>query len=189
MVWVDVAILIIVVISALISLIRGFVREALSLVVWGAAFVIALVFSPQMGQFLQRWIEEPTLNRLAAYASLFVATLVVGGLVNYLVGLLIKSTGLSGTDRMIGVVFGIFRGVVIVAALIMVAGYTTLPQTDWWKSSMFVEHLEPVAAWLKEQIPEDVKSVRENTIQETIESTVKELPEKIKQQAQETIDN
>ncbi len=179
MVWVDVAILIIVGISTLISLIRGFVKEALSLVVWGGAFVVALVFSPQMGEFLQQWITEPTLNRLAAYTSLFVATLLVGGLLNYLVGQFIKSTGLSGTDRTIGAVFGIFRGVVIVAALLMIAGYTTVPQSSWWRESMFIEHLEPVASWLKEQVSDDIATAKDKGIKAAIDETVKQIPEQV----------
>lgn len=163
MLWVDVAILIIIGFSALISLLRGFIREALSLVAWVAAFWIAMTFSDRMGDLLIVWITDPTMNKLASFASLFVLTLFAGGVVNYLVGLLIKKTGLTGTDRMVGILFGLLRGVVVTALLLLMAGYTTIPESDWWQQSIFIDHFEPVVEWMKAEVSDNfpVSSIKQ----------------------------
>jgi membrane protein required for colicin V production len=152
--WIDIVILTILGLSTLFSLLRGFVREALSLIIWMTAFWVALFFSPQMELFLAEWITEPVINKLAAFSSLFVLTLLVGALVGYFATLLVKKTGLTGTDRMIGMIFGISRGAVIVAAIMMLAHKTTLPQSDVWKDAMFVEYFDPLSTWLNELVSE-----------------------------------
>lgn len=152
MLWIDVTILVIVGFSALVSLLRGLVREALSLVAWIAAFWIAFTFSDDMGFLLTSWISDPMMNKLVSFAALFFITLFVGGLINYFVGLLIKKTGLTGTDRVSGVVFGILRGVVVVSLLLMMAGYTTLPQSDWWEKSLLIRHFNPIVSWMKTEV-------------------------------------
>src|SRR5690606_9817344 len=104
--WVDWVILAIVFISSMISLMRGFVREALSLVSWIAAFIVARMFHPNMQTLLADTISVPSVRFIAAFLILFVATLVVGGILAHLVGALIKMTGLTGTDRVLGMFFG-----------------------------------------------------------------------------------
>jgi membrane protein required for colicin V production len=89
----------------------------------------------------------------AAIAALFVATLVVGAIVNYVISQLVQKTGLSGTDRVLGVVFGALRGVLIVAAaLFFVDTFTALPSSEWWKSSQLVPEFSRVIAPLFEHI-------------------------------------
>ena len=122
--WIDIAILIIIGISMLISLFRGFVREVLSLVVWVAAFWVAITFSPRIAELLVSKISVPSVRTFLAFGALFLGTLFAGGLINFFVGKLISATGLSGTDRMLGVFFGIGRGIVIA----IVIAINTYPQ-------------------------------------------------------------
>ncbi len=142
--WVDYIILAIVAISALISLVRGFVREVISIVVWVAAFWLAIEFARPLSGWLAPYIDSPTLQLVGAFAILFVGTLLAGALVNYLAGLLVGTTGLSGTDRALGVVFGAARGVLIVAVLMLLLGLTHVPREPWWQESVLVRGLQPL---------------------------------------------
>ena len=156
MVWVDYAIIIIIALSALISVLRGFVKEALSLAAWVLAFWVAFTFHLNLATILAEYIDTPSLRQISAFALLFVITLIISALVNNLVSQIVKKTGLTGTDRMLGVVFGIARGAVIVAILVLMAGLTQLPADPWWNDSVFIKHFQEVAIWLKKFLPEDI---------------------------------
>lgn len=147
--WADWAIVAIVLISGLLSLRRGFVKEALSLLVWLLAFAVAMLFREPMQLVLEAWIATPSLRAIAAFAILFIATLVVGGLVSSIVGQLVKVTGLTGTDRYLGFCFGLLRGVmVVIAGLIMIPALAPIDQDLWWQQSVLIPELlklEPVA--------------------------------------------
>lgn len=156
MIWVDYILLAVIMLSALLSLWRGFVREALSLVSWIVALWVAMLFFQKFGNWLADWIETPTVRNGVAFALLFIATVLLGGLVNYLAGQLVAKTGLTGTDRALGVVFGILRGVVIVAVLVMLAGLTQLPRDPWWNESLLLAHFQDMAIWLKSFLPPDI---------------------------------
>ncbi|MGH8333101.1 MAG: CvpA family protein, partial [Pseudomonas sp.] len=95
--WVDWAIVAIVAISALISLSRGFVKEALSLVTWIIAGVVAWMFGGSLSEYLGGYIQTPSARIITGCAIMFVATLIVGAMINYLIGELVRVTGLSGT--------------------------------------------------------------------------------------------
>lgn len=139
--WADWAIVIILGISSLISLKRGFVKEALSLAIWLIAFIVASWFSPVLAPMLAAYIEAPSLQQMVAFAGLFIATLLVGGAVNYLLSTLIKATGLSGTDRMLGVLFGLVRGLVIVmVAVLYVPKLIPVNEDLWWQQSTLIPH-------------------------------------------------
>ncbi|MGH1441030.1 MAG: CvpA family protein [Cellvibrionaceae bacterium] len=139
--WADWAILAILAISSLISLKRGFVKEALSLAIWIIALAIASLFSPKLAPMLSAYIEAPSLQQMAAFASLFVATLLIGGAVNYLLATLIKATGLSGTDRLLGILFGLVRGLIIVMVILLyVPKLVPLNEDSWWQQSALIPH-------------------------------------------------
>ncbi|HHC71825.1 MAG TPA: CvpA family protein [Thiotrichales bacterium] len=154
--WLDLTLLIIITLSALISLMRGFIQEAISLGSWILAFWVALSYSENLDGMLASWIDSPTGRIAVAFVALFAVTLLVGGILNYLVGGLIQKSGLSGTDRLLGMVFGAARGVLLVAVLVLMAGLTTLPQESWWKESSLVVHFEEIAHSLQEFLPDDV---------------------------------
>lgn len=154
-IWVDYLIAGIILISALISLFRGFIREVLSLLVWILAFWIGWAFFRDLALHLY-WIELPSFRYGIAFFTLFLATLIVGALVNYLVGQLLIKTGLSGTDRFLGVLFGAARGAVLVAVLVLLAGLTPLPQDPWWRQSDLLHYFGGLAGWLQGLLPADV---------------------------------
>jgi len=152
----DIVILVIIGISALLSLVRGFIKEALSLVTWVAAFWVSLAFTDRAADLLANWVSLPSARAALAFAGLFVTVLLLGGLVNYLIGQLVRKTGLSGTDRMLGMVFGVVRGAMVVAVLVLLAGLTAVPQDPWWQDSSLLPHFERIALWLRDFLPPDV---------------------------------
>lgn len=145
--WADWVILAMVAISSLMSLRRGFVKEALSLLTWVAAFVVARLFTNQLSTLLVEHIQTPSARVAAAFLILFVATLFAGALLNNLIGLLIKATGLSGTDRVLGMAFGIARGGVLVVVLVALLGMTPVIEDPWWRDSTLIPHFVMMETW------------------------------------------
>lgn len=140
--WLDWIIVSIIGASALLSFVRGFFREALSLVIWLIAIVISFTFYPNMGVLLEPYITSPSLRQVSAIVSLFVVCLIVGGLCSFLLGQLVKFTGLGPLDRLLGVVFGFLRGVVIVVLVLMVVrNILPVHQETWWYQSLLVSHV------------------------------------------------
>jgi len=154
--WADFSILSIIGISALISLFRGFVREALSVVGLAAAIWVAVTFYNQASDLLVNVISLPTGRRVIAFVALIVVSLLIAGLINHLIGKLVGKVGLTGTDRMLGVVFGVVRGVAIVGLLVLLAGLTQVPQDPWWQQSMLMEHFQKLAQMAIEFLPPDI---------------------------------
>jgi len=155
MIWIDFVILGIIGLSAVISLMRGFVREALSLAVWVLAFWVAWTFFRKLALQLD-WFTVPSVRLGAAFLILFIATLMLGALVNFLMGQLVDKTGLSGTDRLIGILFGAARGAILVAILVLLAGLTPFPNDPWWKESQLIGYFQELAIWLKQLLPADI---------------------------------
>ena len=133
--------------SILVSLLRGFVREVLSLGSWVVAFIVASQFYPYLAAYLTQ-IESMYIRNGTAIGILFVLTLIVGAIVNYVISQLVDKTGLSGTDRVLGAIFGLVRGALIVAALLFFMDtFTSLSQSDWWVASRLVPEFKPVIQW------------------------------------------
>lgn len=154
--WVDYAILAIIGVSVGISLLRGFTKEALSLGGWVVAVWVGLSFADSLQSLLEPHITVPSLRLIVAFAILFIATLFLAGLVNYLAVQVIRQTGLSGTDRMVGVFFGVARGALIVAVLVLIGGMTPMPQDPWWKESQLLHYFQDMAIWLRQFLPNDI---------------------------------
>jgi membrane protein required for colicin V production len=155
MAWVDLVIIGVIALSALISLIRGFVKESISLVTWVAAGLIALRYYAPMADLLEPFISSVTLRQWVGGGILFVVTLVVGAIVNFIVSQLVSKTGLSGTDKALGVVFGAARGVLIVTMVVLLASLTPMPEASWWRESAMIGFFQQVAEWVKAVIPAD----------------------------------
>lgn len=129
-------------ISTLLSIHRGFVKEALSLATWIAAVLIARLFAGQFTVVLEPYIETDSLRLGASYLIFFIATLVVGEMVNRLVSKFVKMTGLSGLDRLLGTVFGFARGGVIVLVFVALMHYVlAVEEDDWYRQSQLIPQL------------------------------------------------
>ncbi len=157
MIWVDYVILGIIGLSSLVSLLRGFMREAFSLAAWILAFWISWTFFRDLAVHLV-WFNIPSVRLGAAFAILFLVTLILGAMVNYLVGQLVEKTGLTGTDRMVGIFFGAARGALLVSVMVLLAGLTPVPNDPWWQESLLIKYFQDLALWLKDLLPPDIAS-------------------------------
>ncbi len=147
--WIIVGVL---VLSTLMSLRRGFVREALSLGTWIAAFIIARQFHEPMYQLLATLITDVLIRSIAAFAVLFIGTLLFGATLSFLLGALINATGVSSTDRLLGMVFGFARGALIATVVIGLLNLTPLINDSWYANASLAPHFETVAQWALEQL-------------------------------------
>jgi membrane protein required for colicin V production len=148
----DWIIVVVVVVSTLISLKRGFFKEAFSLATWIVALAVSFIFSDSLTVYLSDVSESATIKKIAAMAILFVATLLAGGIIRLLISQLINITGLSGTDRLLGMVFGALRGILFVVIISMVAKkILPLEEEKWWQASKLVPQLTKLENWTVEK--------------------------------------
>jgi membrane protein required for colicin V production len=154
--WADYLIVIVIALSMLIGLWRGLLREVISLATWIAAFAIAFLFAEDGAVHLAPYLDVPSLRVAAAFGGLFLATLLLGGLVGIVASQLVDYTGLTGTDRVLGMVFGLGRGAVVIAILVLAAGLTPLPKDPWWQQSRLLPHFQEAALQLRYWLPPEL---------------------------------
>lgn len=152
--YVDYAVLGVIVLSILVGALRGFIKEVFSLAVWAAAFLVAFQYSGALAMMLESHVELPSARTSLAFAGLFLVVLLIGGLITFLIGKLVEKTGLSGTDRLLGGVFGAFRGLILILVVMLVAGLTPVPQDPWWQQSRSIQSLMPLAEWSAQFLPD-----------------------------------
>ncbi len=150
--WIDWVIAGIILISALVSLMRGFFKEILSLVTWVAAIIIAWTFNGSVAQLLAPYSDTPSIRVVAASIMLFIATLLVGGLINKVFAQLVNVTGLTGTDRVLGMVFGGLRGCLLVVLIVGLMTFVPLENDVAWKDSVLLPHFLLLADWSKQTV-------------------------------------
>ena len=153
MTWLDWTILLVVSLSTLLSLRRGFVKEALSLAAWVVAFLVSTSFSGRLSQHLVDYVTNDALRQGSAYVILFAATLMLGSLVNMLAAQLIHATGLSGADRLLGTAFGFARGLllILVADFVVDAVLEPAEKRELVEGSRLMPHVMMVQEWAQEQ--------------------------------------
>jgi membrane protein required for colicin V production len=153
--WADYCIIAALALSVLMGLWRGFIGEAIALACWVLAFWVAGTFGAQLAaQFTA--ITLPSARLVLGYAICFVGVLIAGALVGFLMRKLIAGSGLSGSDRMLGMVFGLIRGLAIVTITVLILKFTPLPQDPWWKESKLLPTFENAAKWLSAKLPPEV---------------------------------
>jgi membrane protein required for colicin V production len=151
--WVDWAIVVIVVLSTLLSLLRGFTREALSLAGWIAAFVLANLFASELATRMADLISNLTARYIAAWLVIFVAILVAAGLMGMLLAQLVKVSGLGTLDRVLGTVFGFARGVVIVLVLVFLIRELLPPRDQsWLHQAQLMPQVDALMNWVLQSL-------------------------------------
>jgi membrane protein required for colicin V production len=149
----------IILISMLISFVRGFVKELTSLVVWLLGAWIALKLYYKAAEILAPYITNHTTRHIVGFSGIFLFVILFGILCNYLLGLVINKTGLSGTDRVLGMVFGALRGIILMAVIVLLISSTAFVQDEWWTKSFLIPYLQIVVDWLKSCFPESLTDI------------------------------
>jgi membrane protein required for colicin V production len=154
MTWLDYAVIGVFAASLVVGAWRGLVREVLSILGWVIAFLAANLLAGPLGPFMPQAIPSPELRVAAAYVAIFVSSLIVTTLLALLISRIVKATGLGGVDRMLGVLFGAARGVLIVMAAVLLAGLTSAPKQSFWRDSASGPYLVRAAQALMPLLPQ-----------------------------------
>jgi membrane protein required for colicin V production len=154
--WVDYFFIAIIGISVIVGLLRGFTREALSLAGWIVAIWITVTYADKLQALLVPHVSSPTMRLALAVIILFLLTMIVAAMLSYLFLQLIEMSGLSGTDRLIGVVFGFLRGYAVIVGLVLLGGLTDFPQHGSWRHSHLMHYFQSGAVWLRNFLPPEV---------------------------------
>jgi membrane protein required for colicin V production len=179
--WIDYIIVGVLGLSVLIGLWRGLVSEVLALATWIAAFWVAWTFGPAVSAHFEHRIEEPSIRLVAGYGLCFIAVLVLGALLRFAIHKLVESTGLSGTDRLLGMLFGFARGVLLVTLVVFLMGFTVFARDPWWKHSVLLPQFQEAAAWLGDRLPESVREhLHSGSIPDHLPALPAALPEGIR---------
>jgi len=142
--------------SLLLGLWRGVVGELVALAAWVLAFLAAFEFGAEVGAAIFSGIADPAMRSLAGCALIFVAVLVVMALVRLAASGFIKALGLTVSDRLLGLVFGVVRGVLIVLVAVAIGGLTPAPKQSWWKEATLSGPLETGVLVGKTWLPDDL---------------------------------
>lgn len=141
--------------SVLFGLMRGFTREVISLASWAVAFVVASAYGGSAATQFTTQVADDNWRALVGFVVVFLVTLIAMNIVALLASKLIKSAGLGVEDRLLGALFGFGRGLLVVLALVLVAGLTPLPRQPVWKNAMLAAPLESLAMMVGQWLPRD----------------------------------
>lgn len=140
--------------SMLVGAWRGLVYEVMSVIGWIAAFLLAQWFAPEVADKLPMQSSGETLRYAAAFVVVFIASVFAAGLLSSLMKKLISAVGLRPVDRILGAVFGVFRGLILLLALSVVVHMTALQESDWWVESKGGAMLITMLKGLRPMLPE-----------------------------------
>lgn len=147
--------------SLLLGLWRGVVGEVIALAAWILAFFAAAKFGDEIGQVAFVGVVAPGMQALAGFAAAFIGVLVVMAIVRMASSGLVKALGMGLSDRLLGLVFGVARGLMFTMVLVAVGGMTSAPQQGWWQRAMLSAPLETAVMMAKPWLPQDLaKQIR-----------------------------
>ena len=150
----DFAVMAILLVSLALGLWRGLVYEVLSLAGWPIAFVLSRMFAGEIAPMMPLMQEEA---RIAlAYAVVFIGALVAWSVLAWLFSKLVKAVGLGWADRSLGGLFGVLRGVLVILALVWLAGLTAIPEQSFWRSAQTSRAAEDAALLTKSWLPDSI---------------------------------
>jgi len=142
--WIDLIIIGLVVLSGLMSMMRGFLKESLSLFIWFLAFWLAHLLALRISLWFSPAIETASVRYIVAFVVLFLGTVLIGRFLSFIIQNTAKSAGLSGLDRVMGLSFGMIKGVLFITVLVLLLNLTAFPSTAAWKQSTLIPYFQLV---------------------------------------------
>ena len=152
--WVDFTIIGIILFSIIISFFRGFLREAVSLIVWLAAVVVPFKFVDCMQVHLKTWVASYSVRYAMTLIGLFLAVFIIGTFLNMVIHALVSKSGLSISNRLLGVFFGAVRGFLIVVVLLMFVSVGNIQDSSGLAQSRLVPDFKAIITWLNQFFPQ-----------------------------------
>lgn len=141
----DYLVIFVLVCSIVISMMRGALREVLSLLSWILAFFVASSYCDALAALLPESLPGATVRLIAAFLVLFIGVKILMSLFNSAIAALVKATGLTAVDRGLGSLFGAARGLLLVLATVLLCAMTAIPQQIFWKNALFSPMAESAA--------------------------------------------
>lgn len=154
--WVDNAILILMVIYTVAGLLRGASREFYALITWLIGIGVGWFFSKNFSIFFLKIFSSPSIRMAASFAVLLGLTLFVGGVIRLLAGSSVKKNAWSFLDHLGGIILGPVHGLMAVFVLVLIAGFTPLPKDRWWHESAYIPYFQAIVVQLKSLTSSDV---------------------------------
>ncbi len=149
----DFAVLAVVALSALLAFVRGVVRELLAIAAWIVGFVAAFRGAGPAAEFFAGLPMTLVARHVLAFVLILVAVLLVGALAAWMLRSVVHAVGLGFVDRALGGLFGVARGVLLVAVFVLCAGLTSMPRQDWWQNAALGPPLVALAIALRPWLP------------------------------------
>ena len=150
---IDIIIAIALTASVILGFVRGFVKESISIATLVIAIWAALYFGPAVGEVSQSWLSSVELQTWFGRILVFAIILSVGGLLGWGISKLVRLSVLSGLDRFMGSLFGMLRGVLLVALVVIGGQFSGFDNDDWWQQSRLLPYFAEVADWIKVLAP------------------------------------
>ncbi|GGI76103.1 CvpA family protein [Legionella impletisoli] len=160
--WLDYLIFAVIGLSVITGLFRGFVKELIALIVWVLAVWLAYHYSNLLDPFLRPYVQDKNIRLVIAFVAVLLSTLIAGGLVNAILSFILTRSGLSGTDRLLGMGFGFVRGIFIVSLIMLIVKITEVPHQEYSDQSRLYAKFDPVVNWMAFYVPEFISEVKKH---------------------------
>ncbi len=155
-------------VSMLVGIVRGFLREAISITALLVAIWASLSFGPDVGAIAESWIRAEELRLWFGRILVFAVILSIGGLLGWGIARLVRLSVLSGVDRLMGSLFGVARGVLLIAVLILGGQFTGFDNDGWWQRSNAIPYFEVVTEWILVMAPKGYDMLVPDSVVESL---------------------
>ncbi len=149
----DIALISVIALSTLFAFVRGVVRELIAIATWIVGFVVAIKYAGTISGLFSRLDATPAAKHVLAFALILIVVMIAGALAAWMMSKVVRAVGLGMADRLLGAIFGVARGVLIVVGFALIAGVTTLPKHEWWQNATLGPTLSEFALSLKPYLP------------------------------------
>lgn len=158
--WLDFIILGIIFLSTVTGLFRGFIKEIVAILAWVIGIWLAYENYQTLAFWFHTYIHDKALRSVLSFILILFAVLLGGAIFNAFFHFVLKSTGLSGINRLLGMVFGALRGIIIVALIITFIQMTSLPYHSYTKNSLLYPKFKPLTTWLQQLMPRQINQIK-----------------------------